>query len=374
MALSIIQSASALQPAQSPVMYSVTMGDMSYTSSQFQFTCKLEYWSGSVSVSSSGTSYQINKYPNKVGSGIFDLSKILNSALRQNLIQNTSSMVYVKPTFNYQFNNGAGWVSGSNVVGSTTAVVDGYAIWPETINSDINTKGLYPFLTDGPATQSVFATDRGTITVDATNTQYGIQFAGSNGSNATFNVTGSTNTANRLKRVPIGLDEPNFPISKTNLNFFTITSGSKSIRFDVKCESKYTPIRVAWKNRFGQLDFFTFNKVSIQSFSTTQRTYQPNAGNWDGATFTTDNYVNQTQRYIVDNQQTLSVNTDFLLESYNDIFKQLLVSDEIYWYNNGDVIPMSIATSTMQFKTGRVDKLIQYQLEFSIGRNYKQII
>jgi hypothetical protein len=252
--------------------------------------------------------------------------------------------------------------------------VDGYAVWPETINADINTKGLYPFLTDGPVTQSVFATDRGSITVDATNTTLGIEFVGSNGSNATFNVTGNTNTANRLKRVPIGLDEPNFPISKTNLNFFTISSGSKSIRFEVKCESKYTPIRIAWKNRFGQLDFFTFNKVSKQSFSTTQRTYQPNAGNWDGATFTTDNYVNQTQRYIVDNQQTLSVNTDFLLETYNDIFKQLLVSDEIYWYNNGDVIPLSILTSAMQFKTGRVDKLIQYQLEFSIGRNYKQIV
>lgn len=373
MALSIIQSASAVQPAQSPIMYSVSTGDSSFTSSQFQYTCLLQYWSGSATDSSSANTYQINKYPNRAGSGLFDFSKILNSTLRQNIIENTSSLIYYKPTFNFQYYTTT-WVSGSSVVGTTRGAYDGYAIWPEVINGDISSKGLYPFLTDGPTTQSVFPSDKGTISVDATNASITVQYTGSNGSTGSIVVTGGASTANRFKRIPVGLAEASFPLSKVNLSHFTINTVSKSVRYDVGCEPKYTPVRIGYKNRFGQLDYFTFSKVSRQGFSTTQRTYQPNNGNWNGSTFTVDQYTNQTQRYIVDNQQMISANSDYILEVQNEAFKQLLVSDEIYWYYSNEIIPVSIATSNIVFKTGRVDKLIQYQFDFTIGRNYKQIV
>ena len=73
----------------------------------------------------------------------------------------------------------------------------------------------------------------------------------------------------------------------------------------------------------------------------------------------------------------MQVNTFFIPESYNDIFKQLLVSDEIYWIYNettGDLRPITIATQNILFKTGVVDKLIQYQFEFNYGQAYKLIM
>jgi len=367
MAISIIQSASSLQPAQSPVIFSVSVPSPQYTASRFQYTCKLDYWTNP----SATSSITILKYPNQAGSGIFDFSKVLSSTLQDNLIETTSSITAYKATFNYVYYTGATFASGSDVSSSVLSVYDGYALTPEAINANISTRGLYPLLTDGPATQSVLLTDKGTLAFAFSGTA---SYVGSNGSTANVIVLAGTATSNTTKRIPIGPGETNFPISKTGLTHFTVSSGGKSIRFNVDCESKYTPIRIAFKNRFGQLDFFNFYKVSTRSFATTQRTFQPNIGNWNSSTFSLNGYKNQTQRYIVDNEQSISVTSDYIKEEYNEILKQLLVSDEIYWYNGSDIVPVSIATSNIEFKTGVKDKLINYKLDFSIGRNYKQIV
>jgi TonB-dependent SusC/RagA subfamily outer membrane receptor len=68
-------------------------------------------------------------------------------------------------------------------------------------------------------------------------------------------------------------------------------------------------------------------------------------------------------------------NTDWVDESYNDIFKQLLVSEEIYWVKSTtDLLPLTISTNSLTFKTGVVDKLIQYTFELDFGQGYKLIL
>ena len=81
--------------------------------------------------------------------------------------------------------------------------------------------------------------------------------------------------------------------------------------------------------------------------------------------------------YIADSTQTIMVNTDWVDDAYNEIFKQLLVSDEIYWIYDeavGDLRPITIRTDSITFKTGVVDKVIQYAFEFNWGQAYKLII
>jgi hypothetical protein len=132
-----------------------------------------------------------------------------------------------------------------------------------------------------------------------------------------------------------------------------------------------------WKNRCGQFDWLNFYMVSRQSFTTERKTYQPQLGTWESSTLSYQNYDTANSAYIVDSKQGLSVNTFWLPESYNDIMKQLLVSDEIYWIYNestGALRPMSIVSQNIQFKTGAVDKLIQYQFEFQFGQPYKLIL
>ena len=148
------------------------------------------------------------------------------------------------------------------------------------------------------------------------------------------------------------------------------------IRFEETCQKKYPNVRIKWKNRYGQFDYLNFNLVSKESFSTTTRTYQPQLGTWNGTSLTYNQYDSSIENYISDSSQTLTVNSDWLSEDYNDLLKQLMVSDEIYWiYNdNGDIKPLTIKTSNLQFKTAVVDKLIQYSFEFDLGQNYKLIV
>ena len=121
-----------------------------------------------------------------------------------------------------------------------------------------------------------------------------------------------------------------------------------------------------------------FNLVSRQSFDTEKRVYQPQLGTWESSTFGYNNYDSAVLNYVNDSKQGISVNSNFLDEDYNDILKQLLVSDEIYWqYDESDyskVRPLTIQTSNIVFKTGVVDKLIQYQFEFKYGQPYKLIM
>jgi hypothetical protein len=105
--------------------------------------------------------------------------------------------------------------------------------------------------------------------------------------------------------------------------------------------------------------------------------YQPQIGSWDSSTLSYNNYDAQIKPYVVNAKQRLLVNSQILPQSYNDIFKELLVSDEIYWiYNedNNDIRPIAINSNSIQFKTGVVDKTIQYSFTFDWAQNYKLII
>jgi hypothetical protein len=168
----------------------------------------------------------------------------------------------------------------------------------------------------------------------------------------------------------------------TSSSFYTVetlVSGTPEacIRFEEICQQKYPNVRIKWKNRYGQFDYHNFYLVNRQGFSTTNRSYQPQLGTWESSTLGYNNYDSSKLNYIVDSQQTLSVNSGYIDEAYNEIFKQLLVSEEIYWCYGDDesgIRPITIATQNVVFKTGVVDKLIQYQFDFNWGQGYKLII
>jgi hypothetical protein len=117
--------------------------------------------------------------------------------------------------------------------------------------------------------------------------------------------------------------------------------------------------------------------VNKKSFSTERKTYQPQLGTWESTTLSYQNYDSATLAYIVDSKQAISVNTNWLPETYNEILKQLLVSDEVYWITNEStqaLTPITITTQNIVFKTGVNDKLIQYQFDFELGQPYKLIL
>jgi hypothetical protein len=387
MALSLVQTPATASLAQSPIIFSVSESTPVYTSSSFQYVGELYYWTGSTTNSSSVPDYTITKFPNTANVGIFDLNRIINSTLTDLAIANTSNVVYYAADFYFQYQSGSIYVTGSHLKSATYKALDGYGIFQETIGQALNTTTPYwPLMTDGPVTQSAFDVNRGTSGVyvgDVGGTTPTKVVYTSNLGSADYVVSGSTATSGQIAQYPIGPAQSGFPLSTTGLTYYTVqaynggTPLGTPIKYDIVCNQKYPNIRIKWKNRFGQFDFMNFNMISRQSFETERKTYQPQLGTWESSTLSYQPYDSANLAYIVDSKQGLSVNSNWLPETYNDILKQLLVSDEIYWIydeSNNLVRPLTIITQNIVFKTGVVDKLIQYQFDLQYGQPYKLIM
>jgi len=392
MALSITQTPAVVSLAQSPIIFTIAENTPVYTSSSFQYVGDLYYWTGSMQSSASVADYTLVKFPNNTNVGIFDLNRIINSTLTSYAIANTSNVTYFAVDFYWQYLSGSIYVTGSHVRSDTYKALDGYGVFQEPISQNISSASVHwPLMTSGPATQSAFLTNKGYSSVwgganGGAPVPTRLIYSGSNGNHGVYNVSFTTSSNNQTAQYPIGPSQNDFPITnQIGLEWFTLqaynasTPLGQSIKYNIVCEQKYPNIRIKWKNRFGQFDWMNFDMVNRESFSTSRKTYQPQLGTWESSTFGYQKYDTANQAYIVDSKQTISVNSNWLSESYNDILKQLLVSDEIYWVyeetNAGDMVrPLTIVTENIQFKTGVVDKLIQYQFEFQYGQPYKLIM
>jgi hypothetical protein len=386
MSLSITQNPSTVSLAQSPTVFTLSESTDVVYSSSFQYYADLYYWTGSLNESGS-YKYELVKYPNASKVGIFDTSRILNSTLTDLRQTNPSNVKFFKIDAFWRYQSGsAQYVTSSHVESSVYKVLDGYGIFQEAINGPVYSKSPHwPMMSDGPVTQSFFPENYGTMgvfTQDAgTSTPTKVTYT-SNLGTANINVSGSSTTSQQIQQVPLFPTETGFPFA-TSVEWYTIqafngaTALGTPIRFENACIQKYPNVRIKWKNRYGQFDYFNFYMVSKKSFKSEKRTYQPQIGTWGGATLSYNNYDSQTLNYLTDSNQGIEVNSFWIPEAYNDILKQLMVSDEIYYVtteSSDTLTPITIDTPSIQFKTGVVDGLIQYSFEFRYGQGYKLII
>jgi|LakMenE01Jun11ns_1017448.scaffolds.fasta_scaffold9937187_3 hypothetical protein len=391
MALYINQEPPLVSLVQSPMPITLEEDTPVITSSSFQYMLDLYYWTGAPADSGS-SKYTLVKYPNTNGVGIFDVSRILNSTLTELLeaSQGFGVLKFAKGVGYWEYLSGSTYVTSSQKVETQVLkYIDGYQLFPEPIGEDIyELTPHWPLMTSGPATQSVFTTNVSNAGVfvgyyDFGNSQATKIIYSSSiqvGEYALYSTTGSDFQINPYPNAP---SDAGFPLSGS-FDFYTIqavdASGSNlgtPIRYNITCNQKYPNIRVKWKNRFGQFDSFNFNMINTKNFSVNRSLYQPQIGSWEGTGLGYANYDSSNLNYMVDTKESIQVNTDWVSEDYNEIFKQLLVSDEIYWiYDevNYEIKPITIKTSNLTFKTGVVDKVIQYAFEFDYGQSYKLII
>lgn len=388
MSYSFIQTPASMSLGQSPVIFSVSSS--AYTNAtNFQYLGILNIWSGSLLDSGSGDVFTLAKYPSADGkTGIFDVSRILNSTQTQLTQTNPSDVKYFTLESYFRYQSGITYITGSSITSPVYKSLDGYQIFPETIGQAVQTlTPHWPLMTDGPKSQSVFIDNIGEIAVYrgdlGTTLPTKVIYSGSNGSNGIVSITAADgNSNNEVVTVPSAPAQSGFPLSTIGLESYTLqafngsTPLGTSITYNIDCIQKYPNVRIKWKNRYGEFDYFNFYMVNVKSFGSSKKTYQPQLGSWQQRTLGYNEWDSQTLNYIVDSNQSLSVNSFWISEDYNEILKQLLVSNEIYWCleNTTSVKPLTITTQNIQFKTGVVDKLIQYQFDFSYGQGYKLII
>ena len=81
-------------------------------------------------------------------------------------------------------------------------------------------------------------------------------------------------------------------------------------------------------------------------------------------------YSHQYKTFNVNAKESLTLNTGFYPEDYNEVFKQMMLSERIWIEYDNKTLPVKVTSNDFSFRTRLNDKLINYtiQIEFAYDK------
>ncbi len=148
----------------------------------------------------------------------------------------------------------------------------------------------------------------------------------------------------------------------TTDEYIEVTYNGETITLLITDECRYTPIDIAFQNKEGALCILPFFKAKSESLSVTREEFQTDRGQ---ASNGNHQYVN----FNIQGRTKLKVNSGFVKEEMNEIFKQLLLSERVWQFDGTNYIPLNISSTSLEYKTRQKDRLINYEIEFDYSFN-----
>jgi hypothetical protein len=124
-------------------------------------------------------------------------------------------------------------------------------------------------------------------------------------------------------------------------------------------ECKYEPILLTFINKFGAIQKVWFFKNNSVSMSTEAKSFRRN-------TITNGDYSqigHQYKNLFKHGKESITINSGFYPEEYNEVFRQIMLSEDVWIYYNDNNFPVNIKSSDIKFKTRIDEKLIEYKLD-----------
>ena len=314
---------------------------------------------------------------------------------------NETEVVDLQNSIDYQIFNGYLKYSDILTMGTASNANDfGFNLDSFNLSDDTN-----KFLTNAPATQYANLEDYGTLSFLAQNNnllkirliyensagvQIGTEDIDKSAANGAYN-TFSTEISERLLFFgcfPANLQNWSStfqalvsPVDQMSggsiiVQAINSTAISKRYTININCPNLkgFESIRLCWLNQWGVWDYYTFTQKSVRSVSTKGSTYEQLAGTWNEAAYRVDSYKGGKKAFRVNATEKIKMNTDFVSESENEMFEELINSPEVYILEgyqpditfsalNQYVKPVRLTTSSFTKKTVANDKLIQYTFE-----------
>ena len=331
----------AIINVRSPKYVSIDDGSLSYA------ILRLSIWTGASSPTPAPT-YIIRK--SGVGIVFFEISELIRD--------------YLDTTFNGNYNGQAVWVSTSlfaydsnNVEvaddGESFIAFDGYNYFEESAN----------------VSNPIMITNRN-LSVLKDNT-FKIPIYTITSPSVGYYVNGQlTSTVTYLSSNQS--DEQIEYISILNNDKITVTSAgnTQTINIDILEECKYEPKKVTFVNKYGALQDMIFFKKAVEKMNVTKESYKSNilSSNY---TYSSSNHVYRD--FNVVGKESVTLSSGFLSEEYNEVFKQMMLSEKVWVTNVVDsveqVIPINVKTSNITYKTSLNDKLVEYTFDFDNSFN-----
>ena len=150
----------------------------------------------------------------------------------------------------------------------------------------------------------------------------------------------------------------------------TFNPSLDTVVYEITDECRYTPKQIVFKNRYGFYECLTLFKKSNETLNVSSDEFV-NAYLSNGAYDLTDH---QNKKINIQGKEKLSCNSGYIKETENAIYKEMLLSDSVYLYENAVITPLNVSSSNLEFKTRVNDKLVNYNIEFEYAYNTIQNI
>ncbi len=152
----------------------------------------------------------------------------------------------------------------------------------------------------------------------------------------------------------------------------TISSDSADYPDDViitlrkVCEPKFTPLNIIFYNKYGALQNMWFFKKSETNINITSETFRNNIIDFDnsGGSPTYSLSKHQEKIFMANGKESITMNTGFYEESFNEVIRQMLLSEQVWVYDGTNTLPINLKSNTLLFKKAVNDKLISYTVSF----------
>lgn len=335
-------------------------------------TIDVKIWSGDLDTPPASSTYTLTRLRPVVSAVNLDtnLSEIIKSQLTPSpnisitdpaqLVDSNSESVkwiFYEATFTDSENNIA------PVVGTFSAL-DGYGYYSENANPGkptnrillsnignrkIATNGLLmiPFVNDGTYTS---------VDVDSENADI----------NENFVLTTDNASAKFIQYIII---DP----SQTTDRLITFTfNGTPNLVFSVELvdECRYNPKTIVFKNRYGVFETISMFKKSTSAMNVDKEEFVNQ--------FTTNKSYDVTKHQFrninFEATETISLNSGYISEDENASYKELLLSDQVWFWIDGDLIPVNVQSNDITFKDRVNDRLVNYTIDFKYSYNTIQNI
>ena len=162
-----------------------------------------------------------------------------------------------------------------------------------------------------------------------------------------------------------------FSIDLIDEVYVSSDSGTEVIKIITLEECKYTPIKVTFVNKFGAIQDLIFFKKSTDSTIVKGEEFKSAVFNQSSLTYKT--YQHQRTQFMVQGNDSISMNTGFINEDYNQVIEELMLSEQVWATFITDtqelVRPLVPKTKSLTFKTTLNDNLVDYAIDFDIAND-----
>lgn len=146
----------------------------------------------------------------------------------------------------------------------------------------------------------------------------------------------------------------------TPISFATSATQQSGITIKRLDCSKYETYKLVFVNKFGVLQELFFNGRTNTSINSSGEKYKSGYISSNG---TIDTNRHQFVDYSKNAKLAYTLNTTYLTEEINTYIQELMLSEYVWLEKDSTIHPVTVASSSVQYKTSLNDKLVNYTIE-----------